>query len=219
MVLTVGLTFPFYGGDAFGLHAIGQEAVNEQNVALVSLASVVRSGPGLVLFGVELLLLAMGAIMIAMVIWRSGVLSKWGGVPFALGFALFIPQFYATQPIRVAHGILVAVGCLWIAVILWLQGATPTVRKVRLRRWRGDGRRSPRRSPIRYHNYGQISSARVQASSGAQPTTCSRYGMPSFLPVEVLLKAQQRPLAGSPSLTHCSPPAPGEPARMSADER
>jgi hypothetical protein len=122
-VLGIGLTLPFYGGEAFGLHAIGQRAVSEQNVALVSLAEVVRSGPGLVMFAVGLLLLAVGAILAAVAIWRSGVLSRWSGVPFALGFALYIPQFFGTQPLRVAHGILVAIGCLWIAASMWLRSA------------------------------------------------------------------------------------------------
>jgi hypothetical protein len=122
-VLGIGLTLPFYGGEAFGLHAIGQEAISEQNVALVSLAEAVRSGPGLVMFAVGLLLLAVGAIMAAIAIWRSGVLSRWSGVPFALGFALYIPQFFGTQPLRVAHGILVAIGCLWIAASMWERSA------------------------------------------------------------------------------------------------
>src|SRR5262249_28622984 len=107
-VLGVGLTLPYYGGEAFGLHAIGQEAVQEQRAALVGLADVVRSGPGEVMFAVGLLLLAVSAIMAATAIWRSGVLAKWSGVPFALGFALYIPQFFGTQPMRVAHGVLVA---------------------------------------------------------------------------------------------------------------
>jgi hypothetical protein len=122
-LLGIGLTLPFYGGEAFGLHAIGQEAVKEQNAALVSLAGVVRSGPALVMFGVGLLLLALGAIIAAIAIWRSGALPRWSGVPFALGFALYIPQFFGTQPLRVAHGILVAIGCLWIAVSLWRRSA------------------------------------------------------------------------------------------------
>jgi hypothetical protein len=115
----IGLTLPFYGGEAFGLHAIGQEAIKEQRAALVGLADVVRSGPGEVMFAVGLLLLAVGAIIAAIAIWRSGVLAKWSGIPFALGFALYIPQFFGTQPIRVAHGVLVAIGCLWIAVSMW----------------------------------------------------------------------------------------------------
>jgi hypothetical protein len=75
------------------------------------------------MFAVGLLLLAVGAILAAVAIWRSGVLSRWSGVPFALGFALYIPQFFGTQPIRVVHGILLAIGCLWIAVSMWRHSA------------------------------------------------------------------------------------------------
>ncbi len=120
-LIGVGLTLPFYGGEAFGLHAIGQEAVRQHTVALVSLVNVVRTGPQLVMFLVGLLLIALSAIMVATAVWKSGAFAKWSGVPFALGFALYIPQFFGTQAIRVAHGLLVTAGCLWIAAGLWQQ--------------------------------------------------------------------------------------------------
>ena len=110
---------PFYGGEAFGLHAIGQEALRQHSSSLVGLATSVRSGPQLVMFLLGLLLVAVAAIMAAMAIWRSGVFRRWSGVPFAIAFALYIPQFFGTQPIRVAHGLLVTIGCCWIAVELW----------------------------------------------------------------------------------------------------
>ena len=43
------------------------------------------------------------------------VLTSLGVAGFALGFALYIPQFFGNQPIRVAHGFLVALGCIWLA--------------------------------------------------------------------------------------------------------
>ncbi|MDQ6596458.1 hypothetical protein E2K98_30210 [Bacillus salipaludis] len=120
-LIGTGLTLPFYGGETFGLHAIGQEAIRQQASTLVSLATVVRSGAGLVMSLVGLLLLAIAAIILAIAIWRSGMYPKWSGVPFALGMGLYIPQFFGGQPLRITHGILVAVGCLWIAVGLWRQ--------------------------------------------------------------------------------------------------
>lgn len=117
--LGVGLALPFYGAETFGLNAIGQEALRQQNPALVALANEVRSGTGLLIFLAGLLLLALGAILVAAVIWKSPAWPKWSGVLFALGFALYIPQFAATQPLRVAHGVLVAAGCLWIALRMW----------------------------------------------------------------------------------------------------
>jgi hypothetical protein len=128
-VLGIGLTLPFYGGEAFGLHAIGQDALRQHSVALLSLASVVRSGAGLVMFLVGLLLLALGAIMGATAVWKSGTFPKWSGLPFALGFGLYIPQFFGTQPLRVAHGLVVAAGCLWLAAGMWQQSKTRGGRK------------------------------------------------------------------------------------------
>jgi len=118
LVLTwigVGFTLPYYGAEIFALHAIGQEAVRQQSVALLTLVDAVRYGPAIFVFAVGLLLLAVGPILVAIAVWRSGTLSRWSGMVFALGFALYIPQFFGTQPIRVAHGVLVAVGCIWLA--------------------------------------------------------------------------------------------------------
>jgi len=118
LVLTwigVGFTLPYYGAEIFALHALGQEAVRQQSVALLTLVDAVRFGPAIFVFAVGLLLLAVGPILVAIAVWRSGTLSRWSGMVFALGFALYIPQFFGTQPIRVAHGVLVAVGCIWLA--------------------------------------------------------------------------------------------------------
>jgi hypothetical protein len=38
---------------------------------------------------------------------------------YAAGFALFLPQFYVPAAGRIAHGVLVAVGCGWLAAALW----------------------------------------------------------------------------------------------------
>ena len=119
----IGLILPYYGGEAYGLHAIGQEALRRHSADLMSLADVVRYGPGLVMFAVGLLLLAVAAITVAVAVWRSDRLPKWSGVPFAIGFALYMPQFYGSQPLRVAHGLLVAIGSVWLAVVLWRESS------------------------------------------------------------------------------------------------
>ena len=120
-LLGIGLTLPFYGGESFGLHAIGQEAIKQQSAELISLANTVRSGAGLVMFLIGLLLLSISTILFAIAIWKSGKYPKWCGIPLASGICLFIPQFFVGQPLRVAHGLLVAFGCIWIAVGLWKQ--------------------------------------------------------------------------------------------------
>ena len=117
-----GLTLPYYGAEAFALNAIGREALRQRSVALVALANQVRTGPWSIMFAVGLVLLGVGTILAAVAIWRSGALARWSGVPAALGFALFIPQFYTPQPVRVAHGLLIAVGCVWMAAEMWRRG-------------------------------------------------------------------------------------------------
>ena len=115
----VGLTLPYYGAEAFGLHVLGQEAIRQDSTAMLVLADDVRYGPGIYLFGAGLLLLGIGTILAAAAVWRSGALPRWSGILFGLAFALYIPQFFTSPPIRVAHGLLVTAGCVWLAFSIW----------------------------------------------------------------------------------------------------
>ena len=90
--------------------------MRQQNADLVDLSTTVRGGAGLGLFLTGLILLAVGAVMVAVVTWRTGVLSKWSGIPFAAAFVLYIPQFFGNQQLRVIHGLLVTAGCVWLAL-------------------------------------------------------------------------------------------------------
>ena len=115
----VGLTLPYYGAEDFGLHVIGGRAVADGTPELLDLVDGVRGGgTQMSMFAVGLLLVAAGAVAAAVGIWRSGVLARWSGVPLAVGFALFIPQFFGSPWMRVAHGVLVAAGALWLAAEL-----------------------------------------------------------------------------------------------------
>lgn len=118
-LLGVGLVLPFYGGETFGLNALGQEAIKQQSDAFISLASIVRSGTGLIMFLIGLLLLAAAAIILAITIWKSDKYPTFSGIPFVIGMLLYIPQFFGGQPLRITHGALVAIGCVWIAISLW----------------------------------------------------------------------------------------------------
>lgn len=122
----VGLTLPFYGGEAFGLHAIGQESLRVHSSALLSLAPIVRGQPQLTMFTLGLLTIGVSSVLVAIAVWKSDRLFKWSGIPFAIGFVLYLPQFFGTQPVRLAHGLLVAAGCLWLAIALWRQSVERT---------------------------------------------------------------------------------------------
>ncbi|MGF7046421.1 uncharacterized membrane protein YidH (DUF202 family) [Paenibacillus sp. DS2015] len=116
--LGTALTLPFYGAEVFGLQVIGQEAVKLQTVELLKLANQIRTGPGFFIIIVGLMLLGLGLVMMASALWKSRLFPKWVGVPLAVGFLMYLPQYAATQPLRVAHGLLITAGCLWMAVCI-----------------------------------------------------------------------------------------------------
>lgn len=128
-----GLTLPYYGAEDFALNTIATKVRDGQSLDLLDLAESIRYHPAAVTtFLVGLLLLGVGAVLAAVAIWRSGVLPRFSGVLFGAGFALFIPQFYVPAAGRVAHGVLMAVGCAWLAVALWRAPAPALARATAL---------------------------------------------------------------------------------------
>jgi hypothetical protein len=110
-----GLVLPYYGAEDFGLHAIARNGAN-----VLELAHAVRYQPlAVTIFGTGLILIAAAGVFTAVVVWRDGSLPRLSGILFGLGFALFLPQFYTPAPVRIAHGALVAVGCVWLGSALW----------------------------------------------------------------------------------------------------
>jgi hypothetical protein len=107
----IGLTVTYYGAETYGLRAIGHQALSQHHD--------VRFGPGAAAFGARMVLIAIGGIIAAGPTWRLGALARWGGMLLAAGLALYVPQFWAGQPVRIAHGLLVAAGWLMPAVGLW----------------------------------------------------------------------------------------------------
>lgn len=124
MSVGAGLTLPYYGAEDFGLHAAATEGTD-----LLAVADATRYHPlAVTIFGVGLLTLAVGAVLLALAVWRSAVLPRYSAVAFAAGFVLFLPQFFTPAPVRIAHGVLMLVGLGWLAVAMWR--STPTSGKV-----------------------------------------------------------------------------------------
>ncbi|MEV0249339.1 hypothetical protein AB0H76_22255 [Nocardia sp. NPDC050712] len=112
----VGLTLPYYGAEVFGLRAIGAHAAAVQDQSLVPLGENFRSDPtASTMFALGLGLLGVAAVLAAVAVWRSQLLPRTGAIRQAVGFALFIPQFFAPQPVRIGHAVLLAIGLLALA--------------------------------------------------------------------------------------------------------
>ena len=120
----VGLTLPYYGAEDFALHAIA--GPHGRGTDLLALVEAVRYQPlAITTFGIGLVLIAVSAIVAAVAVWRSGVLPKASAVVFAIGFTLYLPQFFGPAAVRIGHGVLVAVGSLLLAGALAASSGKP----------------------------------------------------------------------------------------------
>ncbi len=66
------------------------------------------------LFALGLLILAIGAALLAVDTWNCAPMH-WAGIPLALLVILYLPQFFAPDVVRVAHGILLGAACVFWA--------------------------------------------------------------------------------------------------------
>lgn len=114
-----GLTLPYYGAETYGLHAIAVQAARGVALDPVALAAAVRFTPvAAVTFVLGLALLGAGAVLAAVAVARSAILPRLGAILTAVGFCLFIPQFFLPAVLRIAHGALVAAGAAGLGVAI-----------------------------------------------------------------------------------------------------
>jgi hypothetical protein len=113
------LVLPYYGAEAFALHALGEWIVRTGDTGLLEIAEATRMGTWqATTFATGLLLLGAAGVLVAASVARSSRLPRWAGLPFALAFALYLPQFFGPPALRIAHGVLAAVGCLVLAAAM-----------------------------------------------------------------------------------------------------
>ena len=111
-----GLTLPYYGAEDFGLHAAAEKGVPD----LLGFAEAVRYNPvAVTIFGIGLILVAVGGVLAGIAVWRSGVLARAAGLAYAIGMALFLPQFFTPAAVRIGHGVLLGAGCVILAAALF----------------------------------------------------------------------------------------------------
>ncbi|MBO0610280.1 hypothetical protein [Myceligenerans salitolerans] len=119
--LGAGLSSLYFGAEIFGIRTIAEAALpTAEFERMLTDVETLRMQPWAVaLFGAGLLLLAVAGILLAVALavaerghrgW-----ARWAGVPLALGLVLLLPQFYGGPEVRVAHGVLVAAGCVLLA--------------------------------------------------------------------------------------------------------
>jgi hypothetical protein len=122
------MTLPYYGAEVFGLHAAGQQALATGQIGQFDdLIHNIRWEAGIWFILAGLLALAIGVITLTTAAWRETPRPRLLLLPLAVAVALYIPQFAAAQPIRVAHGLLMTAGCILLAAAIAATRVSATV--------------------------------------------------------------------------------------------
>ncbi|MEQ3554520.1 hypothetical protein WIS52_28975 [Pseudonocardia nematodicida] len=115
----VALVLPYYGAESFALAELGRPGTGVPPATVDALAEGIRMGPyAVTTFAAGLAALAVAGVAVAVALRRGGVLPPAAGLVFAIGLVLYLPQFFAPPALRIAHGALLAAGCLLLAVVL-----------------------------------------------------------------------------------------------------
>ena len=105
MWLAVALLLPYYGAEAYGLNELGRYAADHGDPGVLDVADAFRYAPfEMTTFALGLFVLVLVGGRIAHGMWRSGRVGRTGGILAGLGLATYLPQFFGTPEVRVAHG-------------------------------------------------------------------------------------------------------------------
>lgn len=111
-ILGVALILPTLGVELYAMPAIGRIYLMG-SVSIAPAVTLIYIGGATLLMLLGLLLLAIGAIMLATAISRSRALPRWAGIVYAIGLAAWCPLF---PPIlRAVDGLLIGVGGIALA--------------------------------------------------------------------------------------------------------
>lgn len=115
MWLALALLLPYYGAEAYGLHAVGGHAL-DGDIGVLAVASSFRYAPfELTTFTVGLLLVMLVGGRLVHGTWAAGGATRLGGLLTGVRLATYGPQFFTTPEVRMAHGIVLGLGLLVLA--------------------------------------------------------------------------------------------------------
>lgn len=115
MWVALALLLPYYGAEAYGLNAVGRQAL-EGDMKVLAVANSFRYAPfEVTTFSVGLLLLVLVGGRLVHGTFAAGGTTRAGGVLAGLGLATYLPQFFTAPEIRMAHGMLLGLGMLLLA--------------------------------------------------------------------------------------------------------
>lgn len=118
------LVLPYYGAEAFGLHALGRRATETGDASMAAAADMFRYGPvALTVFALGLTLVAAAGLRLLVLVPRATAVSRVGLSLVGLALATYLPQFFATPTGRVVHGAVLGVGLVVLAATVLVRRA------------------------------------------------------------------------------------------------
>lgn len=115
MWLALALLLPYYGAEAYGLSAVGRHALGG-NTDVLAVAESFRYAPfEVTTFTVGLLLLILVGGRLAHGTWAAAGVTRLGGLLAGVGLATYLPQFFTTPQVRMAHGVVLGLGLIALA--------------------------------------------------------------------------------------------------------
>lgn len=115
------LVLPYYGAEAFGLHALGDQVLATGHGDMTAAADAFRYHPvALAMFTVGWAAFAAVGIRLIVLARRAVGTSRWGLALTGVALLTYLPQFFLPPAGRVAHGLLLAAGLALLALLpLW----------------------------------------------------------------------------------------------------
>ncbi|HMM94334.1 hypothetical protein [Phycicoccus sp.] len=122
---------PYYGAEAYGLHALGLAVGRTGHADMTSAADLFRYQPvALTTFTLGWVAFAVAGVRLARLARRATAAARMGLLATATALVTYLPQFFLPPAGRVVHGLLLAAGLLLLAVTLARHEAAPVVEPV-----------------------------------------------------------------------------------------
>src|SRR5262249_43481629 len=115
----IGLVLPALGVETFALPVVGR-AYLAGHAAVEAVVAPIYRGPMTAVLLVGLVLLAVGAIRLAVAVRRSRTLPAWAAALLAVGLSAWCPIF--PRPARIVDALIIGVSGVSLAWSLWHDG-------------------------------------------------------------------------------------------------
>lgn len=120
------LVLPYYGAEAFGLHALGRRAVETGDASMVAAADMFRYAPvALTTFALGLVFVAAAGLRLLVLVPRATAADRVGLSLVGVALVTYLPQFFVAPTGRVVHGVVLGVGLVVIASVLVRRAPVP----------------------------------------------------------------------------------------------